>query len=59
MEEIVREEEELLKEQEAMYSNKFRDEEEMIAQHKDSVVKYQFMYKDFLNSDIFNKKQLL
>ena len=56
MEEIIREEEVLLKEQQKMYDNKFRNEEEMINQHKDSVVKYQFLYKDFLKSDIFEKR---
>jgi hypothetical protein len=40
MEEIIREEEELLKEQQKMYENKFKNDEEMINQHKDSVVKY-------------------
>lgn len=56
MDEILREEEELIKEQQRMYDNKFKNEEQMIVNHKESVTKYQFIYKDFLKSDIFEKR---
>ena len=56
MDEIVREEEELIKEQQMMFDSKFKNDEEMIHQHKDSVNKYQFLYKEFLKSDIFEKR---
>eukprot|EP00347_Sterkiella_histriomuscorum_P000465 403375754 len=59
MEDIIKEEEELIKEQQKMFENKFKNEDEMINQHKDSVVKYQFLYKDFLKSDIFEKRTQL
>ena len=59
MEEIIREEEELIKESQKMYDNKFKNEDEMITQHKDSVIKYQFLYKDFLKSDLFERKSKL
>ena len=59
MDQILKEEEELLKEQQRMYESKLKNEDEMITQHRESVNRYQFLYKDFLKSDIFEKKQMM
>ena len=56
MEEIIKEEEELLRQQQQLFDNKLKNEDQMISQHQDSMVKYQFMYRDFLKSDLFEKK---